>query len=287
MVELRQYQKELAEQGCNGLKQRGIVYYGMQVRTGKTLTALECARLYSAKNVLFLTKKKAIASIENDYKNGEFSYGLTVTNYEQLHRVNNIYDLIICDECHVLAAYPKPSLRTKRLRNISFNKPIIFLSGTPHAESMSQLYHQFWISKRSPWNRYYNFYKWAHDYVNVQKKRINGFDINDYSQTIQEKVTKDFLPYLITYSQEQAGFKCEIKEVFHDIDDDSVLSKIRELTKTKVLKFDDDICVADTPASFMSKLWQLSSGTVICEKGTKIISEKKAEYILNNFNGKK
>ena len=44
------------------------------MRTGKTLTALETARLCKAKKVLFLTKKKAIESIKSDYNDFYFPY---------------------------------------------------------------------------------------------------------------------------------------------------------------------------------------------------------------------
>ena len=71
-MELRQYQKDLSNEAVSVLNKLKIVCIFMQVRTGKTVTALETAKLYGAKNVLFLTKKKAISSIENDYN--DFGY---------------------------------------------------------------------------------------------------------------------------------------------------------------------------------------------------------------------
>ena len=63
-MKLRPYQKELSEKGCDVLTELGIVYFAMEVRTGKTLTALNTAELFGARRVLFLTKKKAIGSIQ-------------------------------------------------------------------------------------------------------------------------------------------------------------------------------------------------------------------------------
>ena len=63
---LRDYQIELSEKAVKILRLKNIVYLSMEVRTGKTLTSLNTAKLYGAKNVLFLTKKKAISSIEKD-----------------------------------------------------------------------------------------------------------------------------------------------------------------------------------------------------------------------------
>ena len=57
MFELRSYQRKLAEQGLAILSRYKIVYLAMEVRCGKTLTALSIADKYGAKNVLFLTKK--------------------------------------------------------------------------------------------------------------------------------------------------------------------------------------------------------------------------------------
>ena len=68
-MELRDYQIEISNKAFKILTELKIVYLAMEVRTGKTLTSFEIAKLYGAKNVLFLTKKKAISSIENDYKN--------------------------------------------------------------------------------------------------------------------------------------------------------------------------------------------------------------------------
>ena len=72
-MELRDYQIKGANDGCRILKEKGLVYFCWSVRTGKTLTALQTAENYGAKNVLFLTKKKAIKSIEGDYTTFGFS----------------------------------------------------------------------------------------------------------------------------------------------------------------------------------------------------------------------
>lgn len=72
----------------------------MQVRTGKTLTSLAAADEYGAKNVLFLTKKKAIGSLEADHAALGCSFALSVTNYEQVGNLLPIYDLVILDEAH-------------------------------------------------------------------------------------------------------------------------------------------------------------------------------------------
>lgn len=56
---LRTYQRELAEQAAEILAAKNLVYLAMEMRVGKTLIALETARLSGAKRVLFATKKKS------------------------------------------------------------------------------------------------------------------------------------------------------------------------------------------------------------------------------------
>ena len=113
MIVLREYQKEIVSKGINTLERHKIVYLSMEVRTGKTLTALSIARGY--KSVLFVTKKKAISSIQNDYNLLDPNYDIVIINYESLHKVKGYFDLVIVDEAHGLGSFPKPSKRVKDL----------------------------------------------------------------------------------------------------------------------------------------------------------------------------
>jgi hypothetical protein len=100
--QLRPYQSDGANDACSILEEFGLVYLMWGVRTGKTATSLEVCRLFGAKNVLFLTKKKAISSIQNDYD--EFGYhnhfSINIINDESMHKVVGDYDLIVHDEHH-------------------------------------------------------------------------------------------------------------------------------------------------------------------------------------------
>jgi methionine synthase I (cobalamin-dependent) len=59
----------------------------MEVRTGKTLTSLGISDKMGCKDVLFVTKKKAISSIEQDYIMLGASFKIDVINYESLHTI--------------------------------------------------------------------------------------------------------------------------------------------------------------------------------------------------------
>ena len=184
MKKLREYQDKLSFQAANILQQHGIVYLAMQVRTGKTATSLNVCKWLLAKKVLFLTKKKAMTSIVDDYNEFGFdkSFELVVMNNESLHKMtDNDFDIVIMDEAHRLGSFPKPCKMAKDLRLRFTNKPIILLSGTPTPESYSQIYHQLWISNHSPFKEFKNFYQWANAFVNVKIKYVSYGTCNDYS----------------------------------------------------------------------------------------------------------
>ena len=100
-MNLRPYQTEIAFKGATMLADLGIIYLSMQTRTGKTITAFEICRLRKAVSVLFVTKKKAISSIEKDYLNYADYFKCTVINYESVSKVDQHgYDIAIIDEAH-------------------------------------------------------------------------------------------------------------------------------------------------------------------------------------------
>jgi len=99
-----------------------------------------------------------------------------VINNESLHTVErNDFDLVIMDEAHRLGAFPKPTKITTSLKQRFSKLPMIFLSGTPHPESYSQIFHQFWVSDNSPFIKYKNFYNWFNGTGFVKTKFDLGY----------------------------------------------------------------------------------------------------------------
>ena len=133
MLTLRDYQIDISNHGAAIVRDHGILYLSMEVRTGKTLTAMAVAQTYGAAHVLFCTKKKAVSSIIADYEAMAFGFELEVVNYESIHKVTTWgkIDFFICDEAHCLGAFPKPSVRTQELKKYVRDKPVVFMSGTP------------------------------------------------------------------------------------------------------------------------------------------------------------
>ena len=289
-ITLRPYQQAIVEKTCKLLRDAPrFAYLSMEVRTGKTLTALsalDCAG--GVASVLFVTKKKAIEGIKKDYNALAPSYKCDFINYESLHKIVDIcYDAIVFDEAHGMGAFPKPSLRAIEARRLVHHCDpyVIFLSGTPSPESYSQMYHQMWIlGYRGPFTEP-TFYKWAHSYVKIWERMINGFRVHDYSNGIQEKIMAEVKPYMISYTQNEAGFTSKVNEHVLKVRMSDTTYRIADKLKRDLLfEGKDDLILADTPVKLMQKLHQIYSGTVILESGKSIVLDKtKAEFIKERF----
>ena len=293
-ITLRPYQQVIVEKTCKLLRDAPrFAYLSMEVRTGKTLTALsalDCAG--GVASVLFVTKKKAIEGIKKDYNALAPSYKCDFINYESLHKIVDIcYDAIVFDEAHGMGAFPKPSLRAIEARRLVHHCDpyVIFLSGTPSPESYSQMYHQMWIlGYRGPFTEP-TFYKWAHSYVKIWERMINGFRVHDYSNGIQEKIMEEVKPYMISYTQNEAGFTSKVNEHVLKVRMSNTTYMIADKLKRDLLfEGKDDLILADTPVKLMQKLHQIYSGTVILESGKSVVLDKtKAEFIKGRFAGKR
>lgn len=288
MITLRDYQEEISTKGAAKLKAHGIIYLNMEVRTGKTLTALAIGSKGDYKRVLFITKKKAIYSIENDYKALSPDYKIEVVNFESIHKVEINPDLLIIDEAHKIGGYPKPSKAAKAIKEKYSHLPMILMSGTPSPESYSQLFHQFWVSQRSPFGNS-TFYKWAKEYIDIKQRHFAHGIVNDYSNAKKHLILPMLDKYFLRYTQKKAGFKTEIKETILEVDMLGYTKPIlAQLKKHQIVIGKNDTILADTPVKMLSKVHQISSGTCIGESGDVIkLDHSKAVFIHNHFKGKK
>jgi SNF2 family DNA or RNA helicase len=289
MIELRDYQVDIIKRGTEIIKEFGFVYLAMEVRCGKTLTSLGIAERINSSNVLFLTKKKAISSIQKDYEMLNPSYHLTIINYESLHKIENTdWDLIVCDEAHSMGAFPKPSKRAVQVKDLiaKSRANVILLSGTPTPESYSQMYHQVYGIPKNPFREHKSFYRFCDNFVKVTTKIINGLSINDYSNGI-DSIIDLMSPYTINYTQAEAGFIAEtIEEVFEVELKESTYKLIKKLSRDLIVEGKEEVILGDTPVKLMSKMHQLYSGTVKFESGkSMVIDTTKAEFIKEQFMG--
>jgi len=294
MKELRKYQIQISDDAAGVLGRKKIVCLFMEVRTGKTTTALETCKKFGAKKVLFITKIKAFSSIESDYWDFGYipSFDLTIINRESLHKIEaNDFDVVIIDEVHGYTSYPKPSKYFKDIKERFGNIPMIMLSGTPTPESYSQYYHLFSLSNHSPFNKYPNFYKWANEYVNIKLKYLGYAQVKDYSDARKKDFWHLIRYHIITFTQSEAGFTTDVKEHILKVKMKPITYAITDkLIKDLVVisKSSGKEIIADTGVKLQQKIHQLYSGTIKFEDGSiQVIDNSKAEFIKEKFKTKK
>ncbi len=146
------------------------------------------------------------------------------------------------------------------------------------------MYHQVYGIERNPFKEYVNFYKFSKHFVNVKQRKINSFNINDYSDGLKT-IVEAMKPFTISYSQKQAGFKVDTREHILEVDVEPIIHKLTaQLKKNLVIEGKEETILGDTPVKLMMKLHQMYSGTVKFESGkSTILDYSKAQYIHDNF----
>lgn len=290
-MELRPYQKMLSTDASEILSKKKLVCLFMEVRTGKTLTALQTCENVNAKRVLFITKIKAFSSIQWDYDQMDYRFNLTIINRESLHKIeNDNFDVVVIDEVHGYSSYPKPSKFQKDIKKRFGNIPMIMLSGTPTPESFSQYYHIFNLSNHSPFKQV-NFYKWAAEYVNIKLKYLGYAQVKDYSDARKKDFWHLIRYHILTFTQQQAGFTTTVNEMVLEVEMKPITyAIIKKLHKDLVVTSSSTgkTIIADTGVKLQQKTHQLCSGTIKHEDGIiQIIDDSKAQFIKEKFEGYK
>lgn len=293
-IALRPHQIECSAKGLSILRNYGIVYLAMQPRVGKTLTAIDIMQKAGKTNILFITKLgpagKTIASIKGDLLAYGPSYKSTIINYEMLHKLvgkpsktgevrlaYTDFDCIVVDEAHSCGAYPKANKTIRQVRALCWSKDVIMLSGTPSPESYSQLYHQLYVSDRSPYKQFGTFYAWFRKFGIPKQVMRNGMMINEYKKVDLKLLEPTYRHLFVDYSQEQAGFKQVIEEQVIDVPMPPVISSlIKTLKKNHCLVEADfaalglplcKIAISETGADLINKIAQLCGGTLLLTEG--------------------
>ena len=285
---LRDYQIRLSNDATSILQSKNLVCLFMEVRTGKSLTALQTCENVKAKRVLFITKIKAFSSVQCDYDNFNFTFQLTIINRESLHKIKtNDFDVVIIDEVHGYASYPKPSKYHKDIKQRFGDIPMIMLSGTPTPESYSQYYHIFDLSNYSPFNEYKNFYKWANEYVDIKVKHLGYAQVKDYSNARKKDFWHHIRYLILTYTQAEAGFTTTVNEMILEVEMKPITYQIiKKLHKDLVVTSSTTgkSIIADSGVKLQQKTHQLFSGTIKFDDGSfQIIDNSKALFIKEKF----
>ncbi len=250
------HQLEKSQECYDVLRSKGLVYLAGEVRSGKTLTAILTAEMIELSRVLVFTKKAAIPGWNKfvEFMNKDY----TITNYEQASKLNkNDYDLVIIDEAHNLGSVGKPSKRVKEIRALALDKPVILMSGTPHAETKASLYHQCCVTKHSPFRNFKNFYKFFDVFGIIDIKYIAGRQLKEYKRTKPE-IDIYMEDYWVILTQQDAGIEIEQDDVVHYVELDKVTTGLyNTLLKDQIAVIDGEEVICDSDMKLRVTLHQI------------------------------
>lgn len=273
-MKLKEHQEDAVKQGSQILNKYNLLYIFGMPRIGKSLIALE---LFKNKYALVITKKGAI----NDWLKYKEFYNFDICNYEAIKKYNSQnYNAIILDEAHNLGKIPKPSLRTKNIKTFCQNKPIIFLSGTPLAETALSIYPQLSISSFSPFKGFRNFYDFFKKWGISEKIYFYGHLAETYKKYKPELL--DFIePYIIKLNYKQAKINYNNKDKIIKIKANNAYYELLNNAKKGFIK--PNIYFENNPAINMA-LHQIEGGTL---KDRILINKPKFNWILQFVNNNK
>ncbi len=299
-MEAWDYQIDVANKAYDVLFEYGLVYLSMEERTGKSIPALIIAKKRGAKNLLIVTQKKALpgwTKTLNEFKHGIANVQLI--NYHSVDKTIIKPDVVILDEAHnYLSAYPKTSGIWDKVYKAIGSAVIIYSSATPHAQGPQQLFHQFKLSKYSPWKAYVNYYDWFKAYAERDKNgrlkttRISATqEVIDYTAVRVKDVMDDVKHLFISYTRKELGFEQEPEDKLHYIELSEQtkyvynhLLKYNTLSFTSAYDNKDYELICDTTTKLRFALHMIEGGVLkIGEQYLSISNTEKIDFILNTW----
>ena len=166
---------------------------------------------------------------------------------------------------------------------------LLLLTGTLLPESNSQIFHQLWVSPYSPYKNCGNFYKWHKIYGTPKTLFTSYGEAKDYSVVDYEKIKTTVDRLKVSFTQNEAGFTTKVNEHIIKVDmKQSTINLMDKLRKDLVIEGKNEVVLADTGVKLMSKLQQMSSGTVKFESGNAAtLDTTKVDYIHDRWIGVK
>ena len=280
------FQVRLANEAYEILREDMIVYLAFEERVGKTLTSILVAEKANVKNILVITKKKAIGGWLETLKAFKHTKVYTVTNYHQAHKQKLKYDMIILDESHnYISAYPKPGKIWREVTQLTIGLPLIYISATPYAQGPQQLFHQLALSTWSPFKQYNKFYDWFNVYGKPYSIEINGIKIPQYDRVDTERIIDDVNHLFITATRKELEFEHEPEDCIHYIYlSDDTRSVYNELVKHDLVELTIGMLVCDTSPKLRTSLHQIEGGTIKIEDKRYVLSNtEKVQFIFDAF----
>lgn len=277
---LMPHQATNAERILDTISAYGLAYDSSQERTGKTLTALEVVERLPIASALVITTKKAIdgwvKAIESfSTKNVE------VINYHSVHKLPKVgFDFIILDEAHKnISMCGKVGTLWKSIRPLTRNKHVLYLSATPNAQSMGQLFNQLALCDYSPFKRFKTYFDWHRSGYGVptQIRTPYGF-ATKWDVVNADKIWEEVKHLFHSVTRQDVGHKHEAQDILHHVELPPSFHTIASSLR-RVGIYEDIVC--ESGADVAIKLHQLSGGTL---KGyERVFHSAKIDHIRERF----
>ena len=281
-MELMAHQRRAAKALVEVLQSKNLAYLFGEPRVGKTLTALTAATEFLKKQknnkelpILVIAPKRALDSWLQ-YRNDFF---FIATNYEKVSKINQDFSLVIVDEAHNFSNFPKKTQRYTATRTAVSDKPLILLSGTPFVEGLLKAYTQFSLSARhSPFQHKtaYHFFK---EYGVENKIYLNGRMLETYTKAKDDAIQAIIAPYIVRMTRGDAGFTATNSDRIIRIKNDDFIKFYNKVKRDRILEFDKQQFLLDTPSRLSSALLRICGGFY---EGHKLPSPKRL-WIENAF----
>lgn len=210
-IQVKKHQDVKAIEAYNILSSYDFVYIFGLPRIGKSLIALHTLSFFNKPFRIAVIAPKQTLDNWKQYEGYCKEHDLQVSciNYESIHKLNSKdYDIAIIDEAHNLGAYPKMSLRTKRVKLFCKGKKVIFLSGTPIIEGALKIYHQFKVldDRINPFSGFVTFYQFFNYYGIPAPQHLSGRVFETYTQCRTKDVLDAIEKYFVYVNYEDANF---------------------------------------------------------------------------------
>jgi len=224
-----------------------------------------------------LTKKAARPDWLTAIKEYPISKKFQVINYESAHKIEEgSFDIVILDEAHnSLGRYPKPSKTFLKIAKLVYGLPLIYLSASPYAETLSQIYHQLRLSPWSPFAEYKNFYAWHKEFGIEEVQYLAGRAIKMYNVTQDDRIIEAIAPIMLGVTRSEIGFKHEAKDVIHNVIlEPSTEELIKTIRDDRVAEVQGYEVLAETVMAMLTKCYQVVGGTLKIDVGMRSETQK-------------
>ena len=283
-----EHQKNAAESLLPLIRNRGVAYCAGEPRTGKTATALLVKHLLRAESCLVLTKKAAIKGWESEINRVGIDVDL-VTNYEQAKKIKTKFDLVILDEAHALGKVGKINQRIKDVRKLVGDSRILCLSGTPVVESPLAIFHQFFVSSRTPF-KHKSFYDFFREWGISEPIWVAGRMIESY-KACKPELVDEIGNYTITITKQDAGIKSNMVEhIRHEVPlRPRTIKLIDDAVRQKIGVLSIGYTMLETESAVRSYVLQAEFGAYTDQQESKVnlLHNDVIDYLSTNFEMRK